>query len=165
MGAESTTPSQIAETVLLDARERRKLLAYARQRFRIGPEDAQDLLQETALELLRQRTHVESPRGFLFAVFRSRCCRYADVRRRNREVPIGDLDARDALGPGADAVNRQLALRQALQVVSSSCRRLLAAYYAEGQSLTETARAMALAPSGVFKTINRCLNRLKRCLI
>ena len=87
MGAEAPpTTWQVAEAVLLDGHQRGKLLAYARDRFGIPSEDARDLVQETALELLRNQTHVENPGGFVMAVFRSRCCRYVDARRRGREV-------------------------------------------------------------------------------
>lgn len=65
--------------------------------------------------------------------------------------------------PAADS-EQQFALREALQVISSSCRRLLAAYYVEGKTLVETARRLEMATTGVSKTLNRCLQRLRRCL-
>ncbi|MEO8430973.1 MAG: sigma-70 family RNA polymerase sigma factor [Acidobacteriota bacterium] len=154
------------EGVLLDPAERRKLVSYARSRFGIAAEDAEDLLQETALESLRQRCYVESPPGFVFAMFRARCCRFLDAGRRQGEV--------FATGPGRfdevpipedpNRLDRQLALREALTEISSSCRRLLAAYYVEGRTLRDASHSVALAASGVSKTLNRCLKRLRRCL-
>jgi RNA polymerase sigma factor (sigma-70 family) len=169
MQAESPPTSwQVAESVLLDPLEQSKLLAYARERFGIGADDARDLVQETALELLRQQSVVESPRGFIFAVFRSRCCRFLDACRRTREVfvapPAEQIEPREECpAPSADS-EQQFALREALQVISSSCRRLLAAYYVEGKTLVETARRLEMATTGVSKTFNRCLQRLRRCL-
>ncbi len=162
------TSRQVAESVLLDPVEQGKLLAYARKRFGIDVDDARDLVQETALELLRQQSVVESPRGFIFAVFRSRCCRFLDACRRTREVfaslPAEQVNFEDECpAPGADS-EQQFALREALQVISSSCRRLLAAYYVEGKTLVETARRLEMATTGVSKTFNRCLQRLRRCL-
>jgi RNA polymerase sigma factor (sigma-70 family) len=168
MSAEAPPTSwQVAESFLQNPGEQGKLLAYARERFGIGPDDAQDLIQDTALELLRQQTFVESPQGFIFAVFRARCCRFLEGRRRGREVFAPKVETEDSHGgPSApDAgTERNLALREALQVVSSSCRRLLAAYYVEGKTLVETARRLEMATTGVSKTFNRCLQRLRRCL-
>ena len=166
MGVEAPpTTRQIAVAVLADPGQRSRLLGYARDRFGIGSEDAQDLLQDTALELLCQHSHIESPQGFVFALFRSRCCRFVEGRRRGLEVFVARPACEASPAPGgAGDLDRRLALREALNGISSSCRRLLAAYYVEGQTLTETARVMELASSGVFKTINRCLQRLRRCI-
>jgi DNA-directed RNA polymerase specialized sigma24 family protein len=77
------TPSlarSVVETVLLDTEERSRLIGYARVRFGIDRDNAEDLLQETALEILRQRSLVRSPKGFVFTVFHARCSRFL---RRN----------------------------------------------------------------------------------
>ena len=167
MQAESPPPPrQAAEAVLLDGRQRAKLLAYARARFGIPLEDAEDLLQDTALDLLRQQGLVRSAAGFVFAAFRARGGWFLARRRLRREVFSGELEPLGDSSPTAtpDALDRRLAIREALQAISSSCRRLLAAYYIEGRSLAEAARILALASSGVAKTINRCLRRLRECL-
>lgn len=85
----SSTSREIAEAVLLDGEQRSRLVAYARSRFGIESDDAQDLLQETALELLRHRTIVRSPHGFTFKVFHTRCCRFLQARQANRRVFSG----------------------------------------------------------------------------
>jgi DNA-directed RNA polymerase specialized sigma24 family protein len=51
-----------------------------------------------------------------------------------------------------------------LSEISTSCRRLLAAYYIEGRTLREAARVVALQYSSVAKTISRCLKKLRKCL-
>ena len=168
MQAESPpTPRQAAEAVLLDRQQRSKLLAYARVRFGIRTEDAEDLLQDTVLELLRQQGYVRSASGFVFCAFRVRCGRYLERHRLRNEVSVISADSVEHLSPGSnvpEAIDRSVAVREALEEISSSCRRLLAAYYLEGRSLSEAGRAVALAASGVTKTINRCLKRLRECL-
>ena len=160
------TSHEVAQAVVLDAEQRSKLVAYARARFGIAPEDAEDLLQETALELLRQKTIVRSPLGFTFRVFHRRCCRFIRLRQADRQVfvtveqPVET--ACDAAPP--ETADRQLTLRQVLETVSSSCRRILLAYYMEGRSLKETAEAIPTPYPGVWNTINRCLRRLRACL-
>ena len=159
-----TTSREVAEAVLQDPGQRSRLLAYARSRFGIDREEAEDLLQETALELLRQRTLVAKPSGFVFAVFRSRCCRYLADRRMHREVFAGSPEE-NAAGPGESVpLDSRLALREAFVGISPSCRKVLLAYYVDGASLRDAAQAIALAYSGVWNTISRCLRRLRRCM-
>lgn len=160
------TSYEVAQAVVLDGEQRSKLVAYARARFGIAPEDAEDLLQETALELLRQHTIVRSPLGFTFRVFHRRCCRFIRLRKADRQVfaPVEETveTACDAAAP--ETADRQLKLRRVLETISSPCRRILLAYYMEGRSLKETAQAIPTPYSAVWNTINRCLRRLRACL-
>ena len=160
------TTREVAEAVLLDTGERGRLVAYARSRFGIGAEDAEDILQDTALELLRQRDYVRSPSGFVFSVFRNRCTHFLHRHRVRGEIfADGQTLSQTLEHPvGPEKMHRQVALRQALGEISTSCRRLLAAYYVEGQSLREAAEIFTLTYANVSKTINRCLRRLRQCL-
>jgi RNA polymerase sigma factor (sigma-70 family) len=150
------TSHEVAQAVVLDGEQRSKLVAYARARFGLEAEDAEDLLQETALELLRQKTIVRSPLGFTFRVFHRRCCRFIRLRQADRQVFV---TVEQPVETACDAV-----LRQVLETVSSSCRRILLAYYMEGRSLKETAEAIPTPYPAVWNTINRCLRRLRACL-
>jgi RNA polymerase sigma factor (sigma-70 family) len=165
MGANAPPPArQIAEAILLDPARRSKLFAFARYRYGIGADDAEDLLQETAFELLRHRGYVRSPDGFVFTVFRARCARFVHAASNRRRVFAGGLDETEACDPMLpEGVDRQVALREALSGISAACRRLLAAYYIEGRSLREAAHVVSLQYSSVPKTINRCLKKLRAC--
>jgi hypothetical protein len=107
---------------LLDPERRRKLFRYACVQFRINEQDAEDLLQETALELLRYRSYVRSPEGFVFTVFRARCVRFSGSRRaaymQSSEPSDGGTELCDA---EANCIEEQLALREALNEISSKC--------------------------------------------
>jgi len=164
MAAEAPTAWQVAEAVLVDAGQRGKLIGYARERFGIAPEDGDDLLQETALELIRQQAHVQNPDGFVFAVFRNRCRRFLEKRSRRREVFAEAVESEAPNPENPCGLDERLALREALAEVSSTCRQLLASHYVEGQTLTETAHRLELRSSGIFKTLSRCLKRLRKCL-
>jgi RNA polymerase sigma factor (sigma-70 family) len=168
---ELETPSlarSVVETVLLDPQERSRLIGYARLRFGIDRDDAEDLLQETALEVLRQRALVRSPKGFVFTVFHARCSRF--LRRnvtdrrlfRSNEPETNNPPASDS--PACEAIDSRLSLQKAFEEISPGCRKLLFAYYFEGRSLREAADATARAYSGVWKTIDRCLKKLRQCL-
>lgn len=52
-----------------------------------------------------------------------------------------------------------------LAELSSSCQRLLCAYYVEGRSLREAARLVSLQYSSVAKTISRCVKKLPVCIL
>jgi RNA polymerase sigma factor (sigma-70 family) len=157
----------VVETVLLDPGERSRLIGYARLRFGIDHENAEDLLQETALEVLRQRALVRSPKGFVFTVFHARCSRFL---RRNvtdrRLFRSSDPETSPAVSdsPSCETIDSRLSLQKALEEISPGCRKLLFAYYFEGRSLREAADATARAYSGVWKTIDRCLKKLRQCL-
>ena len=163
----SLAPHAAVEGVLLDREQRSRLVAYARSRFGLDSDTTEDLLQETAIELLRLRTLVRSPRGFVFTVFHTRCCRYlrhmqverrifSEGKRAVAEETCGVADPEE--------LDSRLFVQRGLEEVSASCRKLLLAYYVEGRSLRESAAEMALAYSGVWKTINRCLKKLRACL-
>lgn len=165
MGANAPPPAQHIAEILLDQGRRKRLCAYAGTRFGIGPDDTEDLLQDTAAELLRYRDYVRSPEGFIFSVFRARCIRYSHARRLRREVfTTSEGGAEAAVFELPESVDRQLALRQALREISSSCRKLLAAYYLEGYSLREAAEVVSLRYSSVAKTISRCVKKLRKYL-
>jgi RNA polymerase sigma factor (sigma-70 family) len=167
MGASASPVSatQVAEALLLDPERRRQLFSYACTRFGISSSDAEDLLQETVLELLRCQSCIRSPEGFVFAVFRSRCARFVAGQVAAKEV-FANTEASGVERTAQTPVEteEQLALHEALETISNACRRLLRAYYVEGQSLREAAHTVSLAYSSVAKTISRCLRRLRQCL-
>ena len=165
MEAPPTTLRTVSD-VLQDPGQRTRLLALARSRYGIATEDACDLLQDTAVDLLRQRDYaVEHPRAYVAGAFRIRCSRFLHGRRQIDELLEPEEAALDLADPGEqETTERRLALRQAFETISASCQKLLSAFYIEGQSLKEAAETMTLAPSGVSRTIDRCLQRLRECL-
>jgi len=166
MELETPSPARsVVEAVLQDPDERSRLMGYARVRFGIDRDTAEDLLQETALDLLRQRSLVRSPKGFVFTVFRARCSRYLRRNVADRLV-FAPVKPRASRGESRDSptIDSRLALQEALKEISVGCRKLLLAYYFEGRSLREAADVTARAYSGVWKTIDRCLKKLRRCL-
>jgi RNA polymerase sigma factor (sigma-70 family) len=165
MELETPSPARsVVEAVLLDPDERSKLIRYARVRFGIDPDTAEDLLQETALDLLRQRSLVRSPKGFVFTVFHALCSRLLRKNVADRRVFVPQASQGASESRDCQAIDLRLALQEALEEVSAGCRKLLRAYYFEGRSLREAADVTARAYSGVWKTIDRCLKKLRQCL-
>jgi RNA polymerase sigma factor (sigma-70 family) len=168
MESEASPPGshEIAQAVLLDGKRRSRLVAYALSRFGIESDDAQDLLQDTALELLRLRTAVRSPHGFTFRVFHLLCCRFIQARRMHSKVFAAAKEPPETACDTAplETAHRRIELKELLKTISSSCRKILLTYYVEGRSLQETAQAIPLPYSGVWSRINGCLRRLRACL-
>src|SRR5664279_4653424 len=115
---------EVAEQLLLDLREVGRLMRMARLQFGIGADDAQDLLQETALDVVRERAGIRHPRAYVTRVFYMQCCQYVRraVRSRSR-LAEGELP--DVAIPEGPAAEDLLALRQALGRISPGCRGLL----------------------------------------
>lgn len=164
--AEPRTGVEVAEGLATDAEQRRRLVSYARSRFGIGEEEAEDLLQDTLLELMRTEGLIHRPDGFAFRVFHTRCCNHL---RRVVNARVGSEAAAraGALGPRPDAAesaDADVFLRQGLSRVSATCRTVLTAYYVEGRSLKETARALSLSvtTTSVFRLVNTCLKKLRQ---
>ena len=157
---------EVAEDVLVDPGTRSRLCAYARSRFGIEPQDAEDLLQETALELLHHESYVRQPAGYVFAVFRSRCVAHVKelVRRRQAFAPGSSTTGEEIAGTEGLSRDLLVALRQALGDLSSRCKQLLCAYYIEGRSLAEAAGRFAIEKGSVTRSLGRCIERLRKSL-
>lgn len=151
---------EVAEQLLLDLREVGRLMRMARLQFGIGADDAQDLLQETALDVVRERAGIRHPRAYVTRVFYMQCCQYVRraVRSRSR-LAEGELP--DVAIPEGPAAEDLLALRQALGRISPGCRGLLMAHYIEGKSFGEAAREFGFSEKQAWKRFNACLRKLR----
>jgi len=154
----------VAEFLLTDVEHRTRFVTYARVRFGIGPEDAEDLLQETVLELIRVERAIHSPTGLAFQIFHRRCCRHLTRSRRARHAPLNEQSPEMETVPEVDRADGLVLLRQGFEKISVACRQLLTAYYLEGKSIKETADEMSLASSGIWTLVNRCIQKLRVCL-
>lgn len=154
----------MAEEVLVDPSRRQRLAAFALSRYGITPDESEDLLQETALDLLHHEASVRKPEGYVFSVFKAKCARHIGRRSAARKV-FGSEEVPETAGQDpVEELERLMVLRQGFEEISSRCRQLLSAYFLEGRSLRETAGDCALRPSSVFKLVSRCLRRLRQCL-
>ena len=158
------TTWQVAVDLLSDPVTRTKLKAFAYSCYGIAVDDAEDLLQETALELLHHESHVRKPEGYVFTVFKSKCGRHVAKLALARRLFSADEVSERPGNDGSAEIERFLALRQGFGEVTVQCRRLLSAYILEGRSLKETADACSLSPASIFKLVSRCLRKLRRCL-
>ncbi len=162
------TQPEIAESILTDPDRRRRLLKLAWARYQIASGDAEEILQETALQVLCYRSYIRNPDAFVLAVFKACCARFiagvVTARQLVADLPAA-VDVDSFPDPfESDDFQRRMALREAIWTVSSACRRFLSAYYIEGEDLREVARRLSLAYSSASKTLSRCLKKLRECL-
>jgi RNA polymerase sigma-70 factor (ECF subfamily) len=127
------------------------------------PQDAEDVLQETFLKLLR---HLRSGgdrsnlRGWLFTVA-AHAARDRQ-RRRLRWIPwIADRDTREVPPEEEQHDSRMDAVRTVLQQLPPRDR-LLLALRAQGLSYREIAAASGIRPASVGKLLARAIDRCAR---
>jgi RNA polymerase sigma factor (sigma-70 family) len=154
---------EVAEFLVLDHQLVRKLLVLARSRFGIEGCDAEDLVQETALEIARSSALIASPEGYAFQVFHNRCARFLEKRAKTSAVFVeqGDWERVPAADEKAD---ERTIVRAALARISPTCRTLLTSYYVEGASLRETAARTGHSSKQVWKRLSACLRKLKETI-
>lgn len=158
------TPRATDTESLLD--ELRPRLVRILRRYRIPPEDAEDLLQETLLLLVRRRAQIRHPEHWLPATLANVCI--AHHRRRRRTAAVLDLVDPDVLAhhgpadpPAQAAVPARLSIARLLSDLTPTHRRLLR-LAAQGLDTPELARRLGYAPSSVRTLLSRLRRRLRR---
>src|SRR5437588_5323519 len=97
------TGAEVAEELADDERQRQALRVYASAKFGIPGDEADDLVQETILHLLRTRVPVQRPRGFVLTLFHARCCDHLDKRRMRHQADSRAAEEREPIRPGEGA--------------------------------------------------------------
>lgn len=147
---------------------------------RLSPDDAADIFQSVCLKLyeklatLREHDKISS---WLITTTTRECWRVSAHSRREPQPSNSDdesesdsLSQLPAVGPLADEqhemIERQQAVRNAIETLSERCRELLTMlfYELEESSYAEIARRMAMPVPSVGPTRARCLEKLKRTL-
>lgn len=136
-------------------------------RFALGlvrhPQEAEDVLQETFLKLMRHLDAEEEEdnlRGWVFTVAANAC--RDRIRRRARWLPwTAETDLRVEPEARPDDDGRERAARAALERLSTRDR-LLVTLRAQGLSYRDIAAATSLQPTSVGRLLARALDRWER---
>lgn len=154
--------TQVAEWLTSNNDFRKRLLSYGRNNFGIDRETLDELLQETAVELMCLKYPIAYPEGLALRVFSVRCLRHLKRRKDLADYSV------QTIGIPAEAPEAVLQLRldlgRAIQRLSPTCRRVLLAHYVEGKTLRETAGEVGRSAAGISRLASRCLQRLKDIL-
>ncbi|MCK6684100.1 MAG: sigma-70 family RNA polymerase sigma factor [Thermoanaerobaculia bacterium] len=153
----------MAETLASCREKREPLFGYAHARFGFCRDEAQEILQETLMELMQIQRPIASPDGLVFRIFHLRCVRHLCWKKAQTGSPTVKAEHMTSAASHR-RIHEHLLVRQGFARISRFCRNVLTSHYIDGNSMRETAEQIGRAYSGVSKLISRCLRRLKECL-
>jgi RNA polymerase sigma-70 factor (ECF subfamily) len=137
-------------------------------RYRLPPEDAEDVLQQSLLDFVYKRHTLYNPEAWLLATVRNRSIIYWR-QRRSQICEAVDSSILELVAKPQAPSQGQIALRHDLERVLDRlpprCRSLLKLRYAYGFKPTEVAEQLGYRPSSVRKVTSRCLARLNQHLL
>jgi RNA polymerase sigma factor (sigma-70 family) len=142
----------------------RRILA----RYQIPPEDADDIVQQTMLDLVYKQELINNPEGWVLGSVRNRCVIYWRKRRSQLyeavDTAILELVAQPS-GPSQHGATLRHDLERVLSALPPRCQEVLRLRYGLGYGPSEVAEALGYRPSSIRKVTNRCLARLTRHLV
>jgi RNA polymerase sigma factor (sigma-70 family) len=133
--------------------------------YRIGPEDAEDLLQTVLTLALMRWEEIREPAGWLVGTLDNQCVMYWRDRRRRNQRFESLMPFHDELAVAPVQERRRVLAELATlsrRKLPAQYRKVLALRFGLGCSSDEVAAASGLALGSVRKTLNRALHRLRR---
>lgn len=153
------------EEFLTKVRPRLKAL-FAR--YRIPPQDTEDILQQALLALVYHRQVIRDPEAWLMGTLRNKCLLYWRNRRRRLydSVDAAVLECMaEPMAPAQEGADLQRDLAGMLDRLPERCRSLLALRYHQGYEPPELAQRLGYSQSSISKITTRCLAALTRQLV
>lgn len=135
--------------------------------YRLGSrEEAEDAVQEAALEAFRGISGLKKPESFrswMFTILTVRCNRHVpSLIRRREEVPVEELAlAEEDFAPDAEQAWR---LRQAIDALSEEDKQLVLLSVVGGFSGKEVAAILQRPPGTLRSRLHRTLKKLRTVL-
>ncbi len=134
-------------------------------RYRIPPQDGDDLLQQALLVLFTKYREVRHPEAWILGTLRNQSLRYWR-RRRSRPWDSIDDDLLDRLAepvpPGQELGDLRRDLAAALARLPERHRAVLRLRFGLGMKPAEIASRTAYQPASIRKILGRCLAALGR---
>ena len=133
--------------------------------YRIPPEDAEDVLQQTLLALLYQWDRVRDPECWLIGTLKRHCLMYWRNSRRRiySSVDLAVLEwISDPAAPSQEKTELLCDLESLLDRLPSRCKSLLKLRFRMGFEPPEIARQLGYRASSIGKITHRCLAALSR---
>jgi len=137
-------------------------------RYRIPPQDCEDLLQEVLLTFVRRYERIENHEAWLLVALRNQCSQFWRRRRRKLydQVDAILLEVMAPCGPShAQPCEQATDLRRFLPRVPGRCREVLEMRYFLGHTPKEVAIETGYRHSGISTIIRRCLAALTNVLL
>ncbi len=152
------------EQFLKKLRPRLKVL-FAR--YRIPPQDTEDILQQALLALVYQRQSVRDPEAWLLGTLRNKCLMYLRDQRRKLYDAVDSAVLEymaKPLSPAQENADQLHDLASALEQLPQRCRSVLNLRYRHGYDSQELAARLGYSPASISKITTRCLAALTRQL-
>jgi RNA polymerase sigma factor (sigma-70 family) len=136
-------------------------------RYRIPPQDTEDILQQALLALVYQGQSIRDPEAWLLGTVRNKCLLYWRDQRRKPYDAV-DFSALECMGeptaPLQEWADLHHDLANAIEQLPERCRSVLSLRYSEGYEATEVAARLGYSPASISKISTRCLAALTRQL-
>jgi RNA polymerase sigma-70 factor (ECF subfamily) len=137
-------------------------------RYRIPPQDTEDILQQALLALLYHRDSIRDPEAWLVGTLRNKCLLYWRNHRRKLydavDATVLDLVA-EPLAPDQEDADLRRDLTNVIEQLPERCRSLLSLRYRHGYSPAEMSTFLGSSQGSISKMTNRCLAALTRRLV
>lgn len=136
-------------------------------RFRIPPQDTEDILQQALLALVHQRSTIRDPEAWLLGTVRNKCLVYWRNQRRKlyEAVDAAALECMaDPAAPSQEWSDFRHDLAHAIEQLPERCRSVLSLRYSQGYEPSEVAARLGYSPASISKISTRCLAALTRQL-
>lgn len=159
--AEAEAAADRVEACYLEYRE--LLIHVACRKFGVPERDAEALIQEVFLALLRSGDAVVNVRAWLVGAVCNASRYYLRGARRTEPLPDDYQFTTDAAAERlADQLATNLTVRQAIGYLQPRCRETLWLHYYEGRTAKDVAIALDTSPRYAEKLIHNCLERVRR---
>src|SRR5260370_15007930 len=132
---------------------------------RIPIEDAEDVLQQALLALVRQWDSIRDPESWLLETLRRNCCMYWRSYRRRLYSAVDSTLLEllsQPMAPPQERSDLLYDLRHMIERLPRRCRSLLELRFQLGYEPAEVARRLGDRDSSTGKVTNRCLAALAR---
>lgn len=137
-------------------------------RFRLPPEDAEDILQQSFLDLVYKQSQIYNPEAWVVATVRNRCIVYWR-KRRSQLWDAVDSAMLELIAQPQDPGQKQVSLRRDLERVLAKlperCRSVLVLRYGLGYRAREVADLLGYQHSSIRKVTSRCIAALTQELV
>ena len=137
------------------------------RRYRIPPQDAEDLIQQALIAFFDARDEVENPETWLAGTLRNHCLMYWRRRRRRLYNAVDSAILDEVADPALskqETMELSHDLGRMLGQLSSRCQSVLQLRYGMGYRPRETAERLGYRSSSIYKILDRCLAALSRTL-
>lgn len=137
-------------------------------RYRIPPQDTEDILQQALLALVYQRQNIRDAESWLIGTLRNKCLLYWRDHRRKLydavDAAVLEIVA-EPLAPAQEDADLRRDLADAIERLPERCRSLLSLRYRHGYEPPELAERLGYSPASISKITTRCLAALSRHLV